>query len=880
MSKYRRFGAVVRRSALRRSRWLAAGLGPVVLGGLLVASLAKCSDGAGTQAPSAQAPAPQQLSGHLRPEIAMAPRVGRLDPAKSMTVVMGLTPPDRAALRALAEQVSDPTGPLHRRYLTPDQVGDQFGVSREAYRRALDWAAAKNLTAAAHPNRLTLQLTGKAADIETAFNVHLYEGLRADGSHFYAPDVEPSLDLDVAVEHVGNLENYELPRRASGSGPNGSRQGADFRHAYASCTTLTGAGQSIGIFMGDGFSQSDINAYFEASGLALPLAVVTVPPLTGTVPGEEGTLDIDMALSMAPQAQVIGFTGNSDQILTNMAARTDIKQFSSSWTTELSSTGETMLDELAVQGQSFFQASGDGGAYWYTSTPDPQRPGNFIVNGPQRTTDIREQPDVTVVGGTGLNMNGNGASYGSETAWGDSSGGLFSNAVPGRAGVPLPWYQQFQGGFANAANQASTTFRNAPDVSAEATDVNIIFTGAPLQLAGTSVATPLWAGFIALVNEQQATQGIGSVGFANPALYRIAKTAAYATSFNDITSGSNDSGPASFNAVSGYDLVTGLGSPQCGLIDELTNYVAFGAVNAAVTADGITHVRWVPEVQFVDKFRGSVDWMIQSTNGNHTTLSNVNTSLPNAFVSAVGSSLSDKVRICGHTATNDFGCSDWTAPADATKGFWFDVLIQDADNTGWGSPANGPSIHNGIGTVGWAQANRIAYSFCGSLGFTGGHLNGWQSSNTIGTVCYSDGSTYASTLGANIGASPWGFTDVNTVDWAQAARAADLLCFSGGGPCPAGSHGILNGNQSGPSPDVEMGLVCYGASTEWFDVPATDIPPLNLGDLGTAPQDVPDVVPWDTAARISDVWCSQHGFLSGRFNGYNSATTLGAVCVR
>ena len=82
------------------------------------------------------------------------------------------------------------------------------------------------------------------------------------------------------------------------------------------------------------------------------------------------------------------------------------------------------------------------------------------------------------------------------------------------------------------------------------------------QTGGTSYASPRWAAFIALVNQQSVAAGNGTVGFINPAIYAIGKSTSFTSDFHDITSGNNrNSAGKSFNAVVGYDLVTGWGSP-------------------------------------------------------------------------------------------------------------------------------------------------------------------------------------------------------------------------------------------------------------------------------------------------------------------------------
>jgi subtilase family serine protease len=558
----------------------------------LVAALAlagiTASQAATTEAPapdvigSADVPAPlsagaqQQLTGHVTPDMLQAPLVGRVPSDTQLTITVGLKMKNEAALVETAEQIADPSSPSYRKYLTPEQFGDLFGVAPADYQALIDWGSAHHLSVTQHQNRFVADMTGAVADIEKALNVHMNYRLRRDGTQFFAPDAEPAIDLAVPVEHIAGLEDFVPPERAGGSGPGGTYWGTDFRHAYAPGMTLTGAGQKIGIFMLDGFAQSDINAYATATGQKF-LAVEEVPAHTPTTPGGEGTLDIESALAMAPAAQVVVFLGNETTILTNMTDRPDIKQFSSSWFWYNGTTLDTdLMRELAIQGQSFFQASGDSGAY----------PPSMFKTYISSHIDCRQFPAITIVGGTSLNMSGGGASYGTlETAWSGSSGGI-------EPSVPIPSYQASIAGH----NGASSTHRNVPDVSAQAAQGTIIFKGSNSFTGGTSEATPLWAGYMALANELAATYGSPSVGFANPELYKVAATSAYDKDFHDIVSGCapNSQGDGEYCAGQGYDLVTGLGSPQHALIYALARADVFPLYcqGPLVTKSGSTPFKW------------------------------------------------------------------------------------------------------------------------------------------------------------------------------------------------------------------------------------------------------------------------------------------------
>jgi hypothetical protein len=76
----------------------------------------------------------------------------------------------------------------------------------------------------------------------------------------------------------------------------------------------------------------------------------------------------------------------------------------------------------------------------------------------------------------------------------------------------------------------------------------------------------MWAGYLALVNQQLAANSQPPAGFINPTIYSQNVTSSYGTNFHDITSGTS----GSFAAVNGFDLVTGWGSPNGGLIAALS----------------------------------------------------------------------------------------------------------------------------------------------------------------------------------------------------------------------------------------------------------------------------------------------------------------------
>jgi kumamolisin len=242
-------------------------------------------------------------------------------------------------------------------------------------------------------------------------------------------------------------------------------------------------------------------------------------------------------------------------------------QLSCSWGFSADAASSNNFVRFAMQGQSFFLATGDGGAF-------PTQSGDASSN-------EHAEPDITQVGGTELTNSG--GYWSAEGVWNNpSEGGQFASAGGYYTSMPIPDYQA---GISMTANKGSPLHRNAPDVAMVADQILVILTvystngvaspGTEWTSWGTSFAAPLWAGFNALVNQQATAQGKPRDGFINPALYAIASGSDYTKCFHDITVGNNtwSNSPNLFYAEPGYDLCTGLGSPTgTNLINALMGY--------------------------------------------------------------------------------------------------------------------------------------------------------------------------------------------------------------------------------------------------------------------------------------------------------------------
>jgi hypothetical protein len=526
-------------------------------------------------ATGAQAQQRHTLSDHVPPAVSRLKPVSDVPPADRLRLVIGLPLRNQKQLDQLLLDLNNPASTNYHRWLTSDQFTKQFGPTEADYQKVIHFAQDSGFAVTGRwTNRMLVDVEAPATNIEKALHLklHFYPHPR-ENREFYAPDTNPSVDTNVPILHISGLDNYTLPHRLNrikpislatnngvtsyytGSAPGGFFMGNDFRAAYAPGVTNTGAGQYIAIIdVGGQYYPGDIYIYQTNAGLSTNIVVTNIvttftsywtTPLTGssTDDGEEA-LDICTAMSVAPGAVIMNYEGEAHDVFNQIAADNKAKQMTLSYGFGIDASILQMFQQFLAQGQAMSQASGDG---------DSDLDGGTGLTG---------NPYATIVGGTTLTTSGAGGAWSAETAWNWGNGGGSGGGI---SGYGLPDWQQ---GTSTTANQGSPAFRNYPDVSMPADGVFLVSkNGTSIgSVGGTSCASPLWAGFMALVNQQADSLGKPAVGFPNPAIYAIGKGpyATYANIFHDITTGNNfnSQNPTRFPATSGYDLCTGWGSPR------------------------------------------------------------------------------------------------------------------------------------------------------------------------------------------------------------------------------------------------------------------------------------------------------------------------------
>ena len=529
------------------------------------------------------------MTHHVRPEVATgrAQFVGQLPTNQTLRFDMVLPLRDRAGLQSFVQEVNDPASPSYHQFLTPQEVTARFGPSQEDWDAVVAFAKASGfqIVGGTRDSR-DLWLTGTVANVNKAFHVTLgnYHDPVEDRT-FFAIDREPTVNLPFQLWHITGLDNDSRPHpmyvkksdyakahgidsekvvshATTGSGPSASFLGSDMRAAYYEGTALTGTGQNLALFEFLGTDLADLNTYYSNVGQTKPYTPTLVSTggysttctESGGCDDTEQTLDMTQAMGMAPGSTMLYMyvCGNASSIsdtacISAMVTTTDAplsKQISCSWgwTPADPSTLDPYFEQMASQGQNFFAASGDSSAWSASNEAWPADDANIVS-----------------VGGTDLTTSSAAGPWKSETAWADSGGGVSPDSIP----IPS-WQTPVDG-----CSGCSKTLRNGPDVSANA---NFTFyvcadqtTCTANTYGGTSFAAPMWAGYLALANQQAAANGT-TIGFINPIIYPAAEGSGYSTDFHDITSGSC----GTFSAATGFDLCTGWGSPNTtGLITLL-----------------------------------------------------------------------------------------------------------------------------------------------------------------------------------------------------------------------------------------------------------------------------------------------------------------------
>jgi subtilase family serine protease len=342
------------------------------------------------------------------------------------------------------------------------------------------------------------------------------------------------------------------------------------------------------------------------------------PPPTSKGTGQENkagwalevALDVETAHAMAPGANILLVTTPTAETLgvqglPQMMAAEDyvvqhhlanvISQSFASGEGAFSSTAALQnlryaFQDAANNGVTVLGSSGDSGSA--ISTKTPVKKGGTTLPDPGVEWPASD-PLVTGVGGTYLCTDATASTNSARTV-DSSSNPAKCQANPGQAEIG---WTDGGGGYSSvfarpsyqatlpAGSTAISTMRGVPDISLQASSATgmLVYVSLPpdgnsglncagtpcstgwYDIGGTSLSCPQWAGLVAIADQLNG----GGLGLINPSLYKVAANPTqYAADFNDVTRGNNTTDPSvpGYNASTGWDPVTGLGTPNAALL--------------------------------------------------------------------------------------------------------------------------------------------------------------------------------------------------------------------------------------------------------------------------------------------------------------------------
>ncbi|MGA3296496.1 MAG: S53 family peptidase, partial [Candidatus Bathyarchaeia archaeon] len=504
---------------------------------------------------------------------------------------------NQAQLQACLNSITDPTSVYYGNYLNSTTLQPYLPTPSQRA-SVVQYLTGHGLAVTGGPSPLVLKMSGSALIVSKVFGIGLgfysksanstfYS--KSANSTFYSAESDPTLPLNLStlVGAITGLDNYTSFRHSQSACnspycPQGIQVGYSFTNLFTN--GFDGTGQKVAIVdePGDPGIQTAINTYSSQYGLPSITLDLRYPDGTPSSydPGwaSETAMDVEAVHTVAKGAGIVllydsvDLMNAVDYVATNNLA----KVVSNSWTygcsgscsdTQLSSSlvssvHSRLMADVAL-GLTICFASGDEGA-----KPDGTHLGTEFP---------ASDPNVLAIGATDLLLAGSCTNtctgYGSESGWSGSGGG-------------------YSGHFPESSWQTSTigvkTGRAVPDVSIVGQGGTFwVYSTASdkcgrggnsagwFGCGGTSLSTPLWAGFIGILLQ---LKGAGSFGNIGPLIYQTASGPKYSTIFHDVTSGSNNG----YSASTGWDPITGWGTPIANLLAQslvqVTMFVSYSII--------------------------------------------------------------------------------------------------------------------------------------------------------------------------------------------------------------------------------------------------------------------------------------------------------------
>jgi subtilase family serine protease len=522
---------------------------------------------------------PVTLSGSVPEVVRRSQPIHHAAPEAQLDIVVGLKINNEAELDALILRQQDPDSPDYHRFLTVSQFTERFAPTEGEVDDVVKYLTSNGIAVKRiYSNRLLIHAAGSVAQLEKAFNVTINEyqlpGSAAQNSMaasatYFSNDRDPSVPgfLKNIVQSVIGLNTFaayeshmRVPHGVVPTPVQAPLSPRDVATAYdfpnqnnkiVPVKKYSGKGVNLAIVTANGYDRADVEAYWQQYGI-MRSGTITDVPIDGVSKklGDETTLDLELAGSQAPGANILMYIGASSSFIDFTMTyaqvvidnKADVMTVSwglceerAGWMPMM--TENLIFREAAVQGIALFASAGDDGAYDCGSDKDPLE---LSVDYPA------SNPLVTAVGGTALYVR-DSVRVG-EVTWESGGGGISSqwDRPAWQVAPTLP-----------PGDKRATT-----DVSANGdpwTGYSFYFKGKWSRIGGTSASSPEWASLWALVLEATGQR----VGSANFYVYKMGALKDYPKYFYDVNDGNNGDGVGpGYQAGTGWDIPSGWGTPD------------------------------------------------------------------------------------------------------------------------------------------------------------------------------------------------------------------------------------------------------------------------------------------------------------------------------
>ncbi len=515
----------------------------------------------------------ERLSGSEKKPLPNSRLVGPVDPNETVEVTVYLRTPTTSNLaNTINEQVQ-----RHGRHLSREEYAANHSASPDDIAKVVDFAGKNNLTVVEKdPVGRKVVLAGTAAAMSAAFATELQRYEHPNGTYrgrtgpIHIPAELNQIIVGVfgldnrpqAQPHIQLFNEAVTTNIANAAAVSYTPVQVAQLYDFPTGASDNGSGECIALIeLGGGYKSQDLQTYFQQ--LNIPMPNVTSVSVdngtnnpTGTVSSADGEvdLDIEVAGAIAPGAHIaVYFAPNTDQgfldAVTNAVHDTTNKpsvvsiswgSAEANWTAQAMQAMDLAFQAAAAMGVSVCVAAGDNGS------------ADAVTDGLAHVDFPASSPYALACGGTRLETANNSAP--TETVWNDSANSATGGGISDVFDLPT-WQANAQ--VPPSVNANHRVGRGVPDVAGDAdpqTGYSVYVDGQSAVFGGTSAVAPLWAGLIALINQQRGQ----AIGYLNPILYQNYAQLVQANALRDVTTGNN----GAYSAGPGWDTCSGVGSPD------------------------------------------------------------------------------------------------------------------------------------------------------------------------------------------------------------------------------------------------------------------------------------------------------------------------------